>query len=162
MTNRHASDLRDRREVAGTQPRPSLERVRQWGSFVAPAVIGAALGASLHAAYVIAVRVTDQPEIDAARVFASLPPQTRMELRSDWMGIQIARAFRNEALIDTDVWQDYRTIFFAEENRLLVCAPDDGPVPTGFAYWGWTGMKTAMPRDPSVSFEILLLCSVRI
>jgi hypothetical protein len=141
---------------------PNPERIRHWWSFVAPAIVGAALGAALHTASVIAVRVADRPGIDAARVFASLPPQARMELRSEWMGIQVARAFRNPALIETGVWQDYRTILFPAENRLLVCAPDDGPVPTGFTYWGLSGLKTAMPRDPSVSFEVLLLCSVRI
>lgn len=137
----------------------SNRRTYRW---VANGIACAVLGLCLHTFLGLADRWANWPQYAAARTFYAVPQEERLELRSDWMPFQTALAFRNKALIETGSWRDYRVIHFTNENRYLVCAPDNGPIPTGFTYWGWRGFDTAMPRDTSTVFEVLLLCSIRI
>jgi hypothetical protein len=129
---------------------------------LAGAVFGAALGTLLLALAVYALPSAAGQQYQAERVFSSLHEDARFDLRGDWMDEQLARAFGETLLRDDAIWQEYRVIPFPQGGAQLVCAPDGGPIATGFIFPGRDGLKTVMPWDRQIVFEILLLCSVRI
>ena len=87
----------------------------------------------------------------------------------DWIqAYNIRGVYLNEqasALItapDFNLRANYRMIIFEESGKILICADSGADLSTGFIFPTSKGLKTLLPSNPDIIFQVYKICSIRI